>query len=113
MDTNNQILHDIATRLEQSTKTNWERGDVEQWANHGRTMKSTINTVIPILKTLAKTPTPTSEPVEPLAKEQKVMFITYHSQGEVNREIDKGWRVKSVTPCSTNTSGEYCFLLER
>ena len=54
MNTNKQLLLDIATRLTDSTKTSWDRGDLEQWANHGKSMKTTILSVVPILKTLSE-----------------------------------------------------------
>ena len=110
METTNKLLNDIATRLDESTQKNWDRGDVDDWAKFGRKMWNTIDSITPILKTLATTPCNQSEPKTTDKKEQKVIMTD--KQFVVNELIDKGWRVASVTPPSP-TCGEFCFLLER
>ena len=109
METTNKLLNDIATRLDESTQKNWDRGDVDDWAKFGRKMWNTIDSVTPILKTLATTPCNQSTPVS-TDKEQKIIMTD--KQYVINELIDKGWKVISVTPPSP-TCGEFCFLLEK
>lgn len=45
-----KVIQKIATELELSTKTGWTSGDLEDWSNHAKKMKSVINTSLPILK---------------------------------------------------------------
>jgi hypothetical protein len=45
--------------------------------------------------------------------EQKVIMTK--SQADINDWLEKGWKVISVTPqhVGTNTSGCFCFVIER
>ena len=51
--TQKQILKDISNRLDSSTKTPWSTGDFELWTKYANRMKTTIETVSPILITIA------------------------------------------------------------
>ena len=51
--TQKQILRDIANRLDQSTYTDWNTGDLDDWSEYGKKMKSVIVTVTPIINTIA------------------------------------------------------------
>ena len=108
METNKQILLDIAKRLDESMSTNWSSGDVSQWADHAKRMKTTIASITPILKTIANSETP-------ITKKQKVIFTD--AQSHIEKYLEDGWLVKSVTPLSVSTQsrgrGEYCFVLEK
>ena len=114
MNTNKQLLLDIATRLTDSTKTSWDRGDLEQWANHAKSMKTTIISVVPILKTISEEFKPIPNETKPT--EQKVIIMD-GSANHINDLLKEGWRVKSVTPLSISTDskakGEYCIVIER
>jgi hypothetical protein len=116
METNKQLLIDIANKLNDSTKKNWDTGDVSQWAKFGRKMWNTIDAVTPMIRTIAGAKiTETNE--NPTKKEQKIVIS--HLQHEINELIDKGWTVVSITPQHVSTAssatakGEFCFLLEK
>lgn len=111
MKTTKQILLDIANRLDESVSTSWSSGDLSQWVDHAKRMKSSIASVTPILKTIAngKEVESTTTPTKSCKKEQKVIMTD--KQFVINELIDKGWTVVSVTP--PNTDKEFCFVLER
>jgi hypothetical protein len=51
--TERKILRDIADRLEISTMTSWERGDLDLFKTWAVKMRETINTITPILRTIS------------------------------------------------------------
>lgn len=51
--TERKILKDIADRLDSSTLTSWDRGDLEAFKIWSIKMRETINTITPIIRTIS------------------------------------------------------------
>ena len=51
--TRKQILNDIADRLNEVSNVNLYPGSFDQWTNWARKMKETIQSVTPIINTIA------------------------------------------------------------
>lgn len=52
--TEKQILKDIVNRLDEVSYVNLYPGNFDQWANWARKMKETIQSVTPIINTIAE-----------------------------------------------------------
>jgi hypothetical protein len=82
--TEKQILLDVVTRLATSTVTTWTTGNLDSWANHAKRMHTTIDSVVPIIKTIANAP------------EEEVKDAFVYSDFKRNEEIFKKNFVKSM-----------------
>jgi len=51
--TQKQIIKNIVDSLNESTRTSWTSGNLDQWTTYGRRMKDTIQSVTPILSTIS------------------------------------------------------------
>lgn len=51
--TERKIIRDIADRLDASTKTSWDRGDLDAFKEWALKMRVTIHTASPILRTIS------------------------------------------------------------
>ena len=64
MNTEKEILKNVSNQLEASTKTSWTSADFDAWVTFGKRMRNVIETVVPILRTIANSKDePKQEPV--------------------------------------------------
>ena len=72
MNTEKEILKNVSNELEASTKTSWSSGGIEEYSSWARKMRTTIQTVVPILRTIAN--------AEDKPKEEPVRNFIYDAQ---------------------------------
>ncbi len=51
------ILQNLRNLLQECTRKNWSRGDVEDWAKYGRNMETTILNSVSIMDAMLNEPT--------------------------------------------------------
>ncbi len=78
MNTNKEILTNIAKTLEESATTSWTSGGFEEWSRWARKMRDTINSVIPNLRTVSNNQPKfnSTAPLHPSDKEVESWFET-------------------------------------